>query len=1469
MAELAARIAALGRDDGFAAVGELLSGADDETVCSVVEDDLEKLNGGVAGGGTVVQFVFRGARTLAERGRTAASDRVLAVASGACVGRIFEDSPSADREAADGPGWAVVGDTLLEVLPLLTPRSIIDIAFRVLAELKAGGSVPPALGGFLPMLLDTLGMVGPVEITSRDGSLGAHDGGGSADASVTRTGAALKAYWVESACAYKWDPRASVRICALLRELVLPERLVGVVASRVLRQLQLADLADLPAMVYQLLLLARSGFKKEIVGGMFAFFDGLEAALPFNDAASSSADRRRWRELGDVEGTVMLHVGYSIKQDFELGDALVAYAKERCEAAPTAGASQALSPFSFACLLSLARIHRFEDTVTGLLRTLIVRGAHDRAMLAKTAWALQCLPATASDAEGLLAAVVVRSSYGWDQVTQSLTQLCLGVIDFVAAGPRQSAYGAVACAQVRGMCTATLQAAFSTHEFVRGEIVDQILSRAMFQTDSHVHFLGLLRRLVDDDPDGLRVYASRFIDTLDSISVMSHQTIEALLQAVSTIFLEDAQFRSSLVLVLRKILFAHAIDERRIALSGLFVLIKCSARALDACHRQTAAIDTADAAAARQQQQQTSTQLSVLLELMGLLRRCLTQQPEIRTASYQRLGALLDLEFVRQNPSLLGTLYGIFEVEMAKYYQRDRALESPVNIHACISPSTHKVTMPIASLLQCFAKLTTALASAPGGLPCGSAQASGAGGDMWADLCRRFAKAQMEDYELDPTGDYGLGNPAGLRNYNTARLVLGCVDAALEYALASCIQQGDGGVEEPAVAMELFSRFMRFGDVVCSRCLDDRKKRIVAATSDLSQMSLPAVLGVLELVLPDRLRTDRPEHPLNAEAGHSCYVAATAKAALWAANAAFVRHLLEVALARTTCRTPAGPSSNNVPLVEPEAHTVRKLAYLAFSGVISYYAAAHPGMDVELPPNLKPRAARGRSIVHLSADVLAACISTQSAHSASLDALLVALAQPAPPLFVPCDAIAPPPAHAAQCAATLMAGLRNAVSALLGSKPVAAKEAAALLAAAHIIAARLAELDAVCADSANTDARARIHTCLGTTAKWAFTLLGGEIPGDATLFKGVTTLLIACQPHLPPEVPTATVQIGPASDHQPPPPAVGKAADSAEFGLLSRLVGSVCRASRLLAGGDEEEEDEGGDDEPSPEALTQRTVPAVVGVATQWLKGELHQVDWATAQLRRTVQAELAVRPDDEDLGVSIAVERRVCIRIAALARILMQLLGCQLPGSTAGDQIVRALQELHRTFGQLTRAKLALPDLPITETFIDALSLICSDLNTHAYSMIVERYGSVGEDQGAAKPQADVKGKAVAGNKGKGMVSKPAKAKVMRNSTLVSSLVYQMELTEKYVMQLSTKLKTPLAHYLKRSTARDFRIRAAAVPEPVAFDHHHSPSSVAPEDMDDASDEPETAEYPLIDLPDPESCDDAPSSTTKRARRR
>ncbi|KAI8318898.1 hypothetical protein GQ54DRAFT_335988 [Martensiomyces pterosporus] len=1457
-AQTLSTILSLGRAKDHVGIGNILSEMDSATLHNLVESSLDAEDSYISGGTSATNlsatiFMLKGGSALIEIGASENGEGILSAVARACVSQICDEDPERDKE--DGKKWSGVCDKLLEVLPQLSPLSIIDISFRILAELKACGSTPGPLSSFLPMLLDTLGTVGPVEIVSKGEGFGMATEGSGHGASISRTGSALKAYWVESACSCRWDPKSSVALCALLREIVLSERQIELVANRMLRQLKLVDMNELPAMVYQLLLFARNGLKREIIGGVFKFFDGLEESIPYDEADTANSEaRKKWRELGDIEGTVMLHISYSIKQDLELGDALIGYAKDSEATAAGSTTQHTLSTFSFACLLSLARIHRFEDAVTTFLRTVIIKSIHDSITLASTVWVRPYLPAVSFSPQALLNAIVARSSYGWDQVTQSLIQLCLNTIDYVATASKRGAYSASACKEARRICMKALRSAFATHEFVRSELVDQILHRVAFQADSHMQFLGLLGELVADDPDALRVYSSKFVDVFDSISLLSANTVEQLLVSTSPVFLDDSQYRSSLVLVLRKILFAHNHDDRHTALSGLFVLIRGFASALYECRKQSES--TGDGRLNRRVQRQADIYSSVLLEMLGLLRRCLTQQPELRSRSYERLALLLNAEYVRCNLFFLNTLHDMFRIELSKYYQGDKGYDSPINIQQCLNPTTHKIIMPMPSFLHCFAKLTSGLvdlskASNSAALGSGVVDLTGDGAgssssafvtvlgsaDTWKDLCVRLAKAQLEDFELDPTGDYSLDNPSGLRNHNTAQLVIGCLDSCLDYALAHCMQaeMSCNGpsceLDNPAMAMELYSQFSRFADVLCSRCLDDKKKRIIGGASELSLISLDAAIDVLRVVLPDKSRVENEGHLLNCGArDHNWFVAHTGKASQWSSNQSFVKHMLEIALARIQRRPNAANTSSGRAQQEADVSSILELAYIVYSGALVYYNSESSDLPTDLPPYLKSKQARGRGVLHLCTEIFAACASALSDRGMA-DALALAVAYPNPTLFEvrhrPSEQLATSThaldgarfrrslSDATQDIVVLATGLRNAVSVLLVQKPAATKEAVHLLSCMLVFTDRLSELVSICGSSDDDLSRDAAYTSLHKTAKWTVGQIYGEIPGDLHLIKSLVAQLAGCQTFLQPESAVTLPSLTYSQQQRHGAPPATSSSDDEELGPLHKLADHLCSASRMFSG------DAGSDSEEESDLsmLTPRTVPALVVLITAWLKSELHRVDWAVGQLKRCVQVELAELEgqDDADLEMSIHAERRICYRLCALAQVLMRLLGGSL-AAASNDLVIRVFQDMHKSLALLTRAKLATADLPITEAYIDTLSLICSDMNTHAYTVIIEKYGNVGASEGAlqAWPIKD-KGKSKGKQKGKSEASvAKSRSKVQRDSALVSSLIYQMELTEKYVIQLATKLKTPLAHYLKRSTARDFRIESAALPDPM-----------------------------------------------------
>ncbi|KAJ1940650.1 hypothetical protein FBU59_003748, partial [Linderina macrospora] len=617
-------------------------------------------------------------------------------------------------------------------------------------------------------------------------------------------------------------------------------------------------------MVYQLLLFARNGYKQEIIGGIFSVFDAFEV--------------EGGQELADIEGTVMLHIAYSIKQDLDLGSAVVAYAKEMNSM------SRSLSTFSFACLLSLARIHRFEETITGFLRTTVIKSIHDSLVLSTTPWIRPYLPAVVLDAQSLFETVVARTSYGWDQVTQSFIHLCLGLVE--SAASKRSSYSAQACSRVHSICVNSLQSAFKMHEFVRSEIISQILHRVAFQNDSYTVCLELLGNLVEDDPDAVGKYWSKIMDVFDSISVLDAQTVECLIKAVLSILVDETPFRNSLLLVIRKILFAHSIEDRHKALAALFAMIAGISEALQ------------EYGAGRQ----ADLLSSVLLEMIGLLRRCFTQQAEVKVRAYEGLSALLERDSVRTNSMLLNALHSIFRVEFSKYYEGNTGYDSPINIQKCLNPSTHKAAMPIGSFLQCYAKLTSAQAIILAQNNAGSSRSVGVANescDQLRDLCVRFTKAEMEDFELDPTGDYSINSPSALRNHNTIRLVIGCLDACFEHAAMHSMRGSCScAIDDPDIALQLFVKYSRFADTLCTRCLDDKNKRIITHSAELSLVSIESATSLLQLILPDRQRQDDDRHPMNAANGHDWFVERTGRAIVWSASQQLIRHLLETCLLR-------------------------------------------------------------------------------------------------------------------------------------------------------------------------------------------------------------------------------------------------------------------------------------------------------------------------------------------------------------------------------------------------------------------------------------------------------------------------------------------------------------------------------------------------------------------------------------------
>ncbi|CAB1119943.1 unnamed protein product [Ectocarpus sp. CCAP 1310/34] len=196
----------------------------------------------------------------------------------------------------------------------------------------------------------------------------------------------------------RWPGAVSVGMCQTLRDLDLGERHLSVAVSRVLRHLRKnAKLHDLPALTYQLLLLAGRGCKEAALEGVIQVFNRLDAeAADREDAAAGAAGgipirpisgggggggggsigcggggglgTNSTEELRFVEGTILLHFNFAMKQDHSLASCVLKGFQRRAAAAEV---GRAFTPFRLALLLSLSRIQRFQQPVLDLVEEIV------------------------------------------------------------------------------------------------------------------------------------------------------------------------------------------------------------------------------------------------------------------------------------------------------------------------------------------------------------------------------------------------------------------------------------------------------------------------------------------------------------------------------------------------------------------------------------------------------------------------------------------------------------------------------------------------------------------------------------------------------------------------------------------------------------------------------------------------------------------------------------------------------------------------------------------------------------------------------------------------------------------------------------------------------------------------------------------------------------------------------------------
>uniref|UniRef100_A0A3Q3XBG5 Uncharacterized protein n=1 Tax=Mola mola TaxID=94237 RepID=A0A3Q3XBG5_MOLML len=633
------------------------------------------------------------------------------------------------------------------------------------------------------------------------------------------------------------------------RDVPLSSEELRFLVEKVLRMFTKLDLQEIPPLVYQLLLLSAKGCKKLVLDGIISYFKEQDVRQE-EESLDLEVQSIPQDELRHVEGTIILHMVFAIRLDHELG-------REYLKNFKTSYGD--LCPFSIALLLSVARIQRYEEQVFDLLKGAIIKNFKDEQLQQASKFLQELLLGHCSVAQMVLD-TVKNSVFGWDHVTQGLVQLGFFLMD--AFGPRPGPFGKSTVGSVTVARTPAQQACklgrrvllqgFKMHEPVRGEILEQVLNRLVTKTASPVtHYLDLFSDIVVSAPMILLESASKVTETFDHLSYLPLATVQGLLKSVQPLLKVSMSLKDALILVLRKAMFSSQLDGRKSAVTGFLLLLKnfkvLGSLASSQCSQT---VSSSQIQVDVHSRYNSAANEAFCLEILSSLRRCLSQQADVRLMLYEGF-----YDVLRRNSQLASTIMQTLFSQLRRYYEPEQDLLPPVKLEPCITAVMDQIYLQEPLVLYCctvhcllWLQNTQHSANADDS-DNDEEEEEGYQSELQTileSMTRRMIKSELEDFELDKSAEFSMGSSVGVKNNIYAALVMGVYEVLVEY---NFFKANYSHFED---LMELFNRYHKLSEILKEK---SGKGRVPSQKTPRSLLSLGFISTVLPVLFRDNTQS--------------------------------------------------------------------------------------------------------------------------------------------------------------------------------------------------------------------------------------------------------------------------------------------------------------------------------------------------------------------------------------------------------------------------------------------------------------------------------------------------------------------------------------------------------------------------------------------------------------------------------------
>uniref|UniRef100_A0A8C0M6Y6 FA complementation group I n=1 Tax=Canis lupus familiaris TaxID=9615 RepID=A0A8C0M6Y6_CANLF len=664
------------------------------------------------------------------------------------------------------------------------------------------------------------------------------------------SGEECKKQLINTLCSGRWDRQYVIQLTSMFKDVPLTAEEVEFVMEKVLRMFSKLNLQEIPPLVYQLLVLSSKGSRRRALEGIITFFSELDKQHNEEQSGDELLDLVTVPsgELRHVEGTVILHIVFAIKLDCELGRELLKHLKAGQDF------SNNICPFSIALLLSVTRIQRYEEQVFDLLKASVVKSFKDLQLLQGSKF-LQNLVTQRSCVSTMILEVVKNSVHSWDHVTQGLVEF--GFILMDSYGPKKILDGKTietssSLSKIPNQHACKLGAnilleTFKIHEMIRQEILEQVLNRVVTRASSPIsHYLDLLSSIIMYAPLVLQSCSSKVTETFDYLSFLPLQTVQGLLKAVQPLLKVSMSVRDSLILVLRKAMFASQLDARKSAVAGFLLLLKnfkvLGSLSSSQCSQSIGVSQVHVDVHSRYNSVANET---FCLEIIDSLRRCLGQQADVRLMLYEGF-----YDVLRRNSQLANSIMQTLLSQLKQFYEPEPDVLPPLKLEACILTQGDRISLqePLDYLLCCVQHCLVWYKSRV--MPLQQEEEEEEGfyqdlEDMLESVTSRMIKSELEDFELDKSADFSQNSGVGIKNNICASLVMGICEVLIEYNF-SISNFSKNKFEE---VLSLFMCYKKLSDILNEKAGKGKAKTANKMDSFLSMKFVSDLLTALFRVL--------------------------------------------------------------------------------------------------------------------------------------------------------------------------------------------------------------------------------------------------------------------------------------------------------------------------------------------------------------------------------------------------------------------------------------------------------------------------------------------------------------------------------------------------------------------------------------------------------------------------------------------